>query len=36
MFFVPCYSLQNGYYSDKITILYNYNTALSFDAQEIL
>lgn len=36
MFFIPCYSSQNGYYSDEITILYNYNTVLSFDAQEVL
>lgn len=23
MFFVPCYSVQNGYYSYEITIMYN-------------
>ena len=23
MFFIPCYSRQNGYYSDKIDIVYN-------------
>lgn len=35
MFFVPCYSAQNGYYSDEITISYNGNEMLSFDANEI-
>lgn len=34
MFFVPCYSCQNGYYSDEITIVYNGNVVLSFDAEE--
>lgn len=34
MFFVPCYSCQNGFYSDEITIVYNGNVVLSFDAEE--
>ena len=36
MFFVPCYSEQNGYYSDKIDIYYtDYGNkpVLSFDAE---
>lgn len=35
MFFVPCYSAQNGYYSDEITIQYNGDEVLSFNAKEI-
>lgn len=34
MFFVPCYSCQNGFYSDEITIIYNNNEVLSFNAEE--
>ena len=35
MFFVPCYSDQNGYYSSEISIYYNRNRnlVLSFDAE---
>lgn len=33
MFFVPCYSEQNGYYSDEITILYDGKEKLSFSAE---
>ena len=33
MFFVPCYSEQNGYYSSEITILLDGREKLSFDAQ---
>lgn len=36
MFFVPCYSEQNGYYSSEISIYYNRvrNLVLSFEAEE--
>ena len=34
MFFVPCYSYQNGYYSDEIDILFNGNYVLCFDCEE--
>lgn len=42
MFFVPCYSDQNGYYSDEISIYYSKtedveyyeDRVLSFDAEE--
>lgn len=34
MFFVPCYSEQNGYYSNEITILYNGKFVLSGSAEE--
>lgn len=30
MFFVPCYSCQNGYYSSDIDIYYNGNNVLNF------
>ena len=33
MFFVPCYSFQNGYYSDEITIHYNDVEMLSFSCE---
>ena len=33
MFFVPCYSEQNGCYSTEIEILYNGNVVLNFDAE---
>lgn len=33
MHFVPCYSEQNGYYSEDIDIYYNGNKVLSFDAK---
>ncbi len=32
--FIPCYSIQNGYYSDEISIYYNNERVLSFDAEE--
>lgn len=35
MFFVPCYSEQNGYYSDDIDIYYNGQKVLSFDCEEV-
>lgn len=28
MFFIPCYSIQNGYYSNEIDVIYNGNTVL--------
>ena len=34
MFFVPCYSDQNGYYSSNICIYYNGKQVLSFDCEE--
>lgn len=34
MFGVPCYSSQNGYYSTEISIYYNNECMLTFDAQE--
>ena len=33
MFFIPCYSIQNGYYSSDINILYNDNIVLHFDCE---
>lgn len=36
MFFVPCYSEQNGYYSSDIDIYYNNTKVLSFYCKEIL
>ena len=33
MFFVPCYSEQNGYYSDEIDIYYNTECVLHFSAE---
>lgn len=33
MFFVPCYSSQNGYYSSEISIYYNNERVLSFCAE---
>lgn len=33
MFFVPCYSEQNGYYSDEIDIYYNGKEVLNFSAK---
>lgn len=36
MFFVPCYSLQNGYYSDDVDIYLNSKTVLKIQAKEIL
>jgi hypothetical protein len=35
MFFVPCYSVQNGYYTNQIDIYYNLEKVLSLDAPEI-
>lgn len=34
--FIPCYSEQNGYYTDEIYIYYKGEKVLRFDAQEIL
>ena len=34
MFFVPCYSDQNGYYSSDIEIYYNGKQVLHFEAEE--
>lgn len=31
MFFVPCYSSQNGYYSDELDVYYNGELKLSFN-----
>ncbi len=33
MFFVPCYSYQNGYYSSDVEILYKNETVLKVDAE---
>ena len=33
MHFVPCYSEQNGYYSEQIEIYYNGKQVLDFDAK---
>lgn len=35
-FYVPCYSMQNGYYSDEIDIYYNGKKVLSFSAELIV
>ena len=35
MFFIPCYSEQNGYYSSDIDIFYNGNMVLNFCCEEI-
>lgn len=35
LFFVPCYSDQNGYYTDEIDIYLNGDRVLSFDCEEI-
>lgn len=34
MFFIPCYSEQNGYYSSDIDILYNNKKVLNFECEE--
>ena len=34
MFFVPCYSDQNGYYSDDIHIIYNGEKSFCLDCEE--
>lgn len=34
--FVPCYSEQNGYYTDQITILYNGEEVLSVNCKEVI
>ena len=36
MFFVPCYSAQNGYYSSDLTILYNDKENIEFEYLEII
>ena len=33
MHFVPCYSEQNGYYTEEIDIYYNGDKVLNFDAE---
>ncbi len=33
MFFIPCYSSQNGYYTTEIDIYYNNKIVLSFNAE---
>ena len=35
MFFVPCYSEQNGYYSNDIDIYFNKQRVLNFDCEEV-
>lgn len=35
MFFIPCYSKQNGYYSSDIEIYYNGNMMLNFNCEEV-
>ena len=35
MFFVPCYSEQNGYYSSDIEIYYKGERVLCFDAERV-
>lgn len=35
MFFVPCYSCQNGYYTTNLEVYYNNDTVLSMDCQMI-
>lgn len=34
MFFIPCYSEQNGYYSDDIDIYFNGKTVLNLECEE--
>lgn len=34
MFFVPCYSWQNGYYSDDLHIIYNGKQVLYLECEE--
>ena len=34
MFFIPCYSEQNGYYSSDIDIYYNDKLVLNFECEE--
>lgn len=34
MVFVPCYSYQNGFYSDDIDIIYGGQRVLTFDCEE--
>lgn len=36
MFFVPCYSEQNGYYSSDIQIYLNDNEVLSFECEMVI
>lgn len=33
MFFVPCYSIQNGYYSNDLTIYYNGKEVLDVECE---
>lgn len=34
MFFVPCYSCQNGYYSNDVSIYFNNEEVLNFKCEE--
>ncbi len=36
MFFIPCYSEQNGYYSSDIDIFYNNKKVLNLECEEII
>lgn len=36
MFFIPCYSEQNGYYTDEIDIYFDGSKVLSFSAEEVV
>lgn len=35
MFFIPCYSEQNGFYSSDLDILYNNKKVLNFECEEV-
>ena len=35
MFFIPCYSGQNGFYSSDLDILYNNKKVLNFQCEEV-
>lgn len=35
MFFIPCYSEQNGYYSSDLDILYNNKKVLNFECEKV-
>ena len=35
MFFIPCYSDQNGFYSSDLDILYNNKKVLNFECEEV-
>jgi len=36
MFFVPCYSEQNGYYSSDVDIFFDNNCVLNLECKEML